>query len=144
MTGYLFDTNVISEVRKPRPHGAVVAWVAALNPRQIYVPAIALYELQAGVELTRRQDPEKAVEIENWIDSLSGLDQILPMDTECFRLCARFMHGKSGDLFADAMIAATASVYRLTVATRNTKDYRPFQVPVVNPFSNRASSASLA
>lgn len=144
MTGYLFDTNVISEVRKPRPHGAVLAWIASLNPRQIYVPAIAIYELQAGVELTRRQDEAKAAEIEKWIDSLTRLDQILPMDTDCFRICASLMDGKSGDLFADAMVAATASVHRLTVATRNTKDYRHFHVPVFNPFSNRPTSASLS
>jgi len=148
MTGFLFDTNVISEVREPRLHGAVLEWIASLNPRQIYVPAIAIYELQAGVELTRRQDETKAAEIERWIDSLSRLDQILPMDTDCFRICARLMDGKSGDLFPDAMIAAmvaaTASVHRLTVATRNTKDYRHFHVPVFNPFANRPTSASLS
>ena len=137
MTGYLLDTNVILEVRKPRPHGAVLEWIASLSPGAICIPAVALFELQAGVELTRRQDEGKAREIEKWIDSLSSLDNILPMTHECFRVCARLMDGKSGDLFADAMIAATASVNRLTVATRNVRDYRHFSVPTLNPFTHR-------
>jgi len=137
MTGYLLDTNVILEVRKPRPHGAVLEWIASLSPGAICIPAVALFELQAGVELTRRQNEEKAQEIETWIDSLGALDNILPMDHECFRVCARLMDGKSGDLFADAMIAATASVNRLTVATRNVRDYRHFGVATLNPFTYR-------
>jgi predicted nucleic acid-binding protein len=137
MNAYLFDTNVVSEIRKPKPHGAVLQWVASLTPSAIFVPAIVLFELQAGVEMTRRQDAAKAREIEQWIDSMSRLDHILPMDTECFRVCARLMDGKSGDLFADAMVAATASVHRLTVATRNTRDFRHFDVPTHNPFSSR-------
>jgi toxin FitB len=135
MIGFLLDTNVISEARKPKPHGAVLEWIASVGPSGLYVPSIALFELQAGVELTRRQDPRKALEIEKWIDSLSRMDTILPMDTPCFRLCAKLMEGRSGDLLADAMIAATARVHGLTVATRNTRDYRHFDVPTLNPFS---------
>jgi predicted nucleic acid-binding protein len=118
MTGYLLDTNVISEVRSPKPHGAVLEWIAALRPQEIFVPSIALFELQAGVELTRRQDPGKAQEIERWIDALCRLDNILPLDWQCFRLCAKLIDG-------------------LTVATRNIRDYRHFEVPVLNPFSTR-------
>ncbi len=81
----------------------------------------------------------KAREIETWIDSLAILDNMLPMDHQCFRVCARLMDGKSGDLFADAMIAATASMHRLTVAARNVnvRDYRHFGVPTPNPFTYR-------
>jgi predicted nucleic acid-binding protein len=135
--GYLLDTNVISEVRKPKPHGAVLEWIVAVGPNVIYVPAIAMFELQAGVELTRRQDPAKAAEIESWIDSLSRLEQIIPMDHLCFRACARLMEGRSQVLFADAMIAATARLHGLTVVTRNVRDYRDFDVPLINPFSAR-------
>jgi toxin FitB len=137
MTGYLLDTNVISEVRKPKPHGAVLEWIASLRPQEIFVPSIALFELQAGVELTRRQDLGKAQEIERWIDALCRLDNILPLDWQCFRLCAKLIDGHTPDLFADAMVAATARVHGLTVATRNIRDYRHFEVPVLNPFSTR-------
>jgi predicted nucleic acid-binding protein len=137
MTGYLLDTNVISEVRKPKPHGAVLEWIASLRPQEIFVSSIALFELQSGVELTRRQDSGKAQEIERWIDVLCRLDNILPLDWQCFRLCAKLIDGQTPDLFADAMVAATARVHGLTVATRNTRDYRHFEVPVFNPFSTR-------
>jgi predicted nucleic acid-binding protein len=137
MTGFLLDTNVISEVRKPKPHGAVLEWVASLGPQEIFVPAIAIFELQAGVELTRKQDAAKAQEIERWIDSLCRLDNILALDSRCVRLGAKLMTGRSGDLFADALVAATARVHGLTVATRNTRDYRHFEVPILNPFSGR-------
>jgi predicted nucleic acid-binding protein len=137
MTGYLLDTNVISEVRKPKPHGAVLEWIASLRPQEIFVPSIALFELQSGVELTRRKDPGKAHEIERWIDVLCRLDNILPLDWQCFRLCAKLIDGQTPDLFADAMVAATARVHGLTVATRNIRDYRHFEVPVLNPFSTR-------
>jgi predicted nucleic acid-binding protein len=137
MTGYLFDTNVICEVRKPKPHGAVLQWIASLAPQQIFVPGVALFEMQAGVELTRRQDPEKASEIEKWIDDLCRLENILSMDAQSYRLCAKLISGRSPDVLIDAMIAATASVNGLTVATRNTADYRQFEVPIFNPFPHR-------
>lgn len=57
MNRYLLDTNVVSELRKPRPHGSVVAWLKALEGNQLFVSAVTLGELQAGIELTRKQDP---------------------------------------------------------------------------------------
>jgi len=65
---YLLDTNVISELRKRKPHGAVSAWIQSLRDQDIQVPAVAIAELQNGAEITRRQDREKADEIEQWID----------------------------------------------------------------------------
>jgi predicted nucleic acid-binding protein len=61
---YLLDTNVVSELRKPRPHGAVVAWIDRTPDEDLYLSAVTLGELQAGVEITREQDPTKAAEIE--------------------------------------------------------------------------------
>jgi hypothetical protein len=57
MTSYLFDTNVVSEMRKKKPHGGVVSWIAHLRPEQIFLSAVTIGELQKGVELTREQDP---------------------------------------------------------------------------------------
>jgi predicted nucleic acid-binding protein len=131
---YLLDTNVISELRKPRPHGAVVAWIEGLDGRQIFLSAVALGELQAGIERTRKQDPAKAHEIEAWVDHLAGSLQVLPMDGACFREWARLMHGKPDDLSEDGMIAATAHIYDLTVATRNTRDFGRLGVRVLDPF----------
>jgi toxin FitB len=134
VTRYLLDTNVISELRKPKPHGAVIAWVNTLRLEQIFLSAVTIGELQAGVERTRRNDPAKALEIEAWLSQVEASFAALPMDTACFREWARLMAGKSPDLIEDAMIAATARIHGLSVATRNERDFQQFQVGAFNPF----------
>ena len=133
MTRYLLDTNVVSELRKPKPHGAVVAWLNTLRAEQIFLSAVTIGELQAGVEQTRRNDAAKALEIETWLTMVEASFTALPMDSACFREWARLMVGKSPELIEDAMIAATARVHGLDVATRNERDFRKFQVGAFNP-----------
>lgn len=134
MNQYLLDTNIVSETRKPRPHGAVVAWLRDQEEDQLFISAVTLGELQAGVERTRRHDAAKASEIERWVDQLASSYQVLSMDAICFREWGRIMDRKSDELLEDAMIAATARVHRLIVATRNEGDFRQLDVRVVNPF----------
>jgi predicted nucleic acid-binding protein len=133
---YLLDTNVVSEMRRARPHPAVAAWIAATPDEQLFVSAVTFGELQAGVEITRQQDPTKATTIESWIDGVAATHNILPVDGAIFRCWARLMHRRSPDLIEDAMIAATAIVHNLTVATRNLRDFERFGVPVFNPFDS--------
>jgi toxin FitB len=133
---YLLDTNVVSELRKLRPHGAVVAWFSDLEEEQLFVSAVTLGELQSGIERTRHQDPSKANEIELWVDQLAASYQVLPMDTPCFREWGRIIDRKPDGLLEDAMIAATARVHRLIVATRNERDFAQFDVRILNPFKN--------
>jgi toxin FitB len=108
---------VVSELRKPKPHGAAVAWLHSLELGQGFFSAVTFGEIQRGVELTRRQDPVKANEIEAWAAQLERTSQVLPMDAACFREYARLMHHRS-DTLGEAMIAATARVHGLTVSTR--------------------------
>jgi hypothetical protein len=131
---YLLDTNIISELRRPRPHAGLVAWLSSIAPEQVFISAVTLGELQAGVENARRQDTGRAEIIESWIDDVAASYNVLPMDGGAFRSWARLMHGKPANLIADAMIAATAVVHNLTVATRNLRDFERLGVPAFNPF----------
>lgn len=137
---YLLDTNVISELRKPKPHAGVVAWVAAVDEALLFLSAVTIAEIQAGIEVTRDQDAPKADEIEAWLDLVSSTYNVLPMDAATFRAWARLMHRRSDTLYEDAMIAATARVHDLTVVTRNVGDFEPFGVKVLNPFEGAAKS----
>jgi hypothetical protein len=132
---YLLDTNVISEMRKPRPHGAVLAWLRLQPHDALSVSAMTLLELQQGAERTRRQDAAAAQRIDVWINQIASAFSVLPLDGAICREGARLLAGKSEDLFEDGLIAATARVHHLTVATRNLRDFAHFQVPVFNPFA---------
>ena len=139
MNGYLLDTNVVSELRKPRPHGGVVAWLNKQEEEQLFLSAVTIGELQAGIERTRRQDPAKASEIESWADQVAASYQILPMDAPCFREWGRIMDQRPDQLIEDAMIAATARVHQLVVATRNEGDFRAAGRPGFSTHLRRAS-----
>jgi len=131
---YLLDTNVVSELRKPRPHGAVVAWIEGIADADLHLSVVTLGEIQAGIEITREQDAAKAAELETWTDQIGASYNVLPMDAATFRLWARLMHRQSDTVYEDAMIAACALVHKLIVVTRNVGDFSRFQVPLFNPF----------
>ena len=131
---YLLDTNVVSELRRPRPHGAVVAWLQSVEDASLFLLAVTLGEIQAGIERTREQDPVKAAEIEVWLERVASAWNVLAVDAAAFREWARLMHRQSDTLYEDAMIAATARTQGLTVGTRNVEDFNALGVDVFNPF----------
>jgi predicted nucleic acid-binding protein len=131
---YLLDTNVVSELRKPKPHGAVLAWLEGIEDTQLHLSVVTIGEIQSGIEITREQDEAKASEIEAWLEMVAASYNVLPMDAATFRAWAQLMHRRSDTVYEDAMIAATARVHGLTVVTRNVADFKPFGVALLNPF----------
>lgn len=131
---YLLDTNIISELRRPKPHGAVLEWYKNITEEDLFISAVSIGEIQAGIELTRAQDKKKAEALEQWLQSISNIHNVLPMTGSTFRLWAKLMHSQTNTVREDAMIAATAIEKDLIVVTRNIKDFKRFKIRLLNPF----------
>jgi predicted nucleic acid-binding protein len=132
---YLLDTNVVSELRRPKPHGAVLAWLASVDEQDLYLSSFSLGEIQRGIEITRQQDATKAQSLELWLDQLVDAFEVLVLDAVVMREWARMMHRQSNTLSEDAMLAATARVHGLQMITRNTADFEVLGVNCFNPFN---------
>jgi predicted nucleic acid-binding protein len=131
---YLLDTNVVSELRKLKPHGAVVAWMSKVSDTSIALSAVTIGEIQAGIEITREQDKEKAKQLENWLNQVESVYNVIPLNAQIFRRWGKIMHRQSNTILEDGLIAATAIENNLTVVTRDEKDFKRFKVNVLNPF----------
>jgi predicted nucleic acid-binding protein len=132
---YVLDTNVISELRRPRPHGGVMAWLSTVADDKLHIASVTIGEIQTGIERTRSHDKAKADALDDWLTEIVATYNILPMDENAFRLWAKMMVGKPDSLLFDGMIAATALTNRMVVVTRNTRDFQNFGVAMLDPFA---------
>jgi toxin FitB len=132
---FLLDTNVVSELRRVRPHGALLGWLQDVRDQDLHLSAVTIGEIQSGIEITREQDQARAAALEAWLDEVAETYNVLSMDTRTFRVWARLMHRRTDNLIEGAMIAATAAVHHLTVVTRNVRDFEGLGVLTLNPFA---------
>lgn len=144
MSGWLLDTNVISELRRPRPETRVVAFVAAQPLEQLFVSTVTFAEIRYGIEMV--DDAIQRAELNDWLTN-----KVRPMfEQRVLRVSEDVMFKwrllvadgrKAGHTFSqpDLIIAATALHHGLTVVTRDTADYSRARVPVLNPWTDPAS-----
>lgn len=134
---FLLDTNVVSELRKlRRADPAVAAWANANTPASMHVSVMTLMELDIGILRIERRDKSQGALLRRWMESkvvAQFADRILPIDTAIARRSAA-LHVPDPRPERDALIAATALTHGLTVVTRNTADFEPMGVVLLNPW----------
>lgn len=134
---YLLDTNVLSELRRrDRINPKVATWSDSIHPSDLFLSAITILEIEAGTLLIERRDAAQGAVLRTWLEgrilpTFEG--RILPVDTEVVRRCAG-LHVPNPRAERDALIAATALVHRLTLATRNVADFQPMGLEPINPW----------
>ena len=136
---YLLDTNVISELRKADTGKAdrrVLAWAERVPTSNLYLSAITVLELETGVLMVEGRDPVQGRALRSWLNTRvlpTFSDRVLPVDTAVARHCAR-LHVPDRRSDRDALIAATALVYGMSVVSRNIQDFAPTGVALLNPW----------
>lgn len=141
---YLIDTNVISEIRKgDRCNRQVASWYASIEDAEIYLSVLVLGEIRKDVERARTKELARARALDRWLAVLqdSFADRILPIDHEVADAWGRMSAMRSVPMI-DALLAATAKVHRMTLATRNVSDFADLGADVLNPFEPVAARRS--
>lgn len=134
---YLVDTNVISELRKGNScNRNVERWHREIDETDIFVSVLVFGEIRKGAEKIRHRDPERAGVLEDWIVALYAAlgDRVLPLTAEIAEEWGRMSAMRTVPI-VDCLLAATAKVHELTIASRNTADFAGLDVPVFDPFA---------
>ncbi len=126
---------MLSESSKPRPHGGVVHWLRAREPASLFISILTIAEIRRGIASVRRRNPQGAAKFALWLDAQRQLfaDRVLPIDDRVAVAWGELDAGRTLPVM-DGLIAATALAHRLTLVTRNTRDFAGTGVAIVNPW----------
>jgi predicted nucleic acid-binding protein len=132
---FLIDTDVLSALGKRRRHANVEAWIARRRTSDLFVSVVSIGEIERGIALQRRRNPDFAAALAAWLDRVLAAngDRILPFDLASARRWGQLSAAIGSDS-ADLQIAATALEHGLTVVTRNVSHFAPTGVALINPF----------
>ena len=132
---FLFDTVVLSELRRAKPSRKVVQWIKAQKADSLFISVVSIGEIERGIEKARKSDAVFAAELEQWLETLLNLyaDRVLQVSANAARLWGRHS-ARLGHDGADLLIAATALTHGSTVVTRNVKHFAPTGARVFDPF----------
>jgi toxin FitB len=136
VSGYLLDTNVLSEFKKgARANPSVVNWAKSVVDEQHFISVLTLGEIRKGIELIGRRDPPQAASFERWLNKVEANfgDRILPVTKSIADHWGRLAAIRPLPV-ADGLMAATALVHSLTFVTRNATDVQHTGVLLLNPF----------
>lgn len=135
---YLLDTNVVSVFRRiDKAPQQILDWAESVDAEDFYLSVITILEIEQGILMKQRKDKVQADLYQNWLNNdvlVSFEDRILPIDLAVAQRCAR-LHVPDPKSERDALIAATALVHGMAVATRNEADFKATGVPLIDPWS---------
>ena len=134
---FLLDTNILAELRKPRPHTGVRAWYGSVTGDDLFLSVLVVGEIQQGIVRLQRRDPRQALAYQTWLERLRRefVDRILPVTQEVALEWGRLNAGAPLPV-GDGLLAGTARVHDLTLVTRNVTDFARTGVAVINPFES--------
>lgn len=135
---FLLDTNLISETRSRKANRGVTEWISSIPDNRLFLSALTIGEIGRGItRLSERNDELQAERFRVWLDEVVGAfdGRILPADLQVARTWAEFSQRQPLPII-DSLIAATAVTHRLTLVTRNTKDFERTGIQLLNPFTD--------
>jgi predicted nucleic acid-binding protein len=133
---FLLDTNVVSELTRPRPNPKIVRWFAGVAAADLHLSVVTLGEIRKGIELKRAASPASAVGFEQWLGRLVAQygARILPLDRDAADIWGRIAARERTLPVEDAQIASIALRHGLTVVTGNVRHVARTGAPYLDPF----------
>jgi predicted nucleic acid-binding protein len=135
MVRFLLDTNVISETRRKAPNPELLAWLAGVDPAALYVSVLSFGEIAKGIALISRKNLEAGLALREWFGEARRLyaERLVPIDADIAEEWGRLSSIRSLPV-VDGLLAATASIHKMTLVTRNLRDMEGTGVLLFNPW----------